>query len=93
MRKPEKCTDIFSRVMMADTAQSFVNDLDFMYSDEDNIRFERLRAYFIHHDIPIPILPDDDRTESVIKNMYRVWAALECNNLMCALLGTENKDD
>jgi hypothetical protein len=94
MRKPKKCEDQGMRLVLSIRLQNFLDDIDDMYPKEEFPSEEQIQSfkeYFEYHDIPIPIIPDDERRNSAIKSMYRVWAALETNNLMCALTGTENE--
>jgi len=95
MKKPEKITDPYMRLMIANEVQNRIDDLDYLYSNDSAIdkHIDNIKSYFKDNDIPIPILPTDDRREGAVKTMYRVWAALDCNNMMCALCGTENGDD
>jgi hypothetical protein len=94
MRAPQKCENEGMRLILSIELQKFIDDIDTMYPKEpdkpSDEQIKSLKDYFRRHYIPIPIIPDDDRHDSAIKSMYRVWAALECNDLMCSLTGTEN---
>ena len=88
MKKPERITDPVVRWVVAQTVQNFIDDPYYLWkggcTDEE---FANLAAYLESHGIPVPDIPDDERTESARKAVYLVWAALECNNCICALVG------
>lgn len=89
MKKPDKCEDSNLRFVLAVRVQDFVDNIDCMYKSPNDRGVDNLKKYFEDHGIPVPVITDDERKDSTIKNMYRVWASLECNDLMCALNGCE----
>jgi hypothetical protein len=90
MKKPERANDGIVRLAIAQTVQNFIDDPYYLWKDEcSNDDIESLKKYFKDMDIPFPVIPRDDRRESALKSVYLVWAALECNNCICALQGCE----
>jgi hypothetical protein len=90
MRKPDKIDDGVVRLVTAQTVQNFIDDPYYLWDNECSVDgIENLKKYFRENGIPFPNIPDDNRREGALKSIYLVWAALECNNCICALMGCE----
>ena len=89
-RKPEKINVPFTRIAIAQTIQNFVDNPYYLWIDGcTDEELSNLIEYMEAHDIPVPNIPNDGRKESTKKAIYLVWAALECNNCICALMGCQ----
>lgn len=90
MREPEKQTNPLVRIALAQTVQNFIDNPYCLWkdgcTDEDT---ENLKKYLRDKGIPVPNIPKDEREEGAKKALYLLWAAFECNNCICALMGCE----
>lgn len=80
--------DTFKRLAYSKQVQDFVDNPDFLW--KGRITYEELnnlQNYLTEHGIPTPRIPDNKHGEDIKKVMYRVWAGMECLNLMCELCG------
>jgi len=90
MRHPEKAENPIARLVMAKTVQNFVDNPYYLWKEGcSDTELENLKKYLRAKEIPVPIIPADDRAEDTKRAIYLIWAALECNNCICALMGCE----
>jgi hypothetical protein len=79
------------RVAFAQHVQSFVDNPDFLWKDGCTLdEVYNLQKYLTEKGIAVPKIPSGQRGEDVKKVMYRIWAGMECLDLMRELLGVDN---